>query len=177
MLVVDDAAQWQAVGLGWLFGWPSYGEGSHRHHEFRQLQSVDDHLWHIHRSAQEAGSQARFFSQVGKGLGKEQGIGSRIHEREDVVVSRGSLAVFCPEGGAAVVGTDGEYHRSACHHRLVEVGRCQSLLSLFAAGYHYAVELQVSHGRSAHRFFQQSVQKFICYLSVCIFANRGSFLD
>ena len=87
----------------------------------------------------------------------------------------GAIARTCE--CAAVVGADGEYHRGTCYHRLVEVGRCQSLLSLFAAGYHYAVELQVSHGRSSHSLFQQSVQKFICYLSVSIFANRGSFLD
>ena len=177
MLVVDDASQWQTVALGRLLIRPSDGKGSHWHYQLRQLQGVDDHFRHIHRGAQKAGSQTRLFCQIGKSLREEQGIGSRIHKREDVVVSRGSLAVFCPEGGTAVVGTDGEYHRSACHHRLVEVGRSQSLLSLFAAGYHYAVELQVSHGRSAHRLFQQSVQKFICYLSVGIFANRGSFLD
>ena len=157
MFVVDDAAERKTVALGRLLIWPSDGKGSHRHNQFRQLQGVDDHLRHIHRGAQEAGAQTRFFCQIGECLGKEQGIGSRIHKREDVVVSRSSLAVFCPEGGAAVVCADGEYHRGACYHRLVEVGRGQSLLSLFAAGYYYAVELQISHGRSSHRLFQQQV--------------------
>ena len=177
MFVVDDAAQWQAVALGWMFVRPSDGEGSHRHHEFRQFQSVDDHLWHIHRGAQEAGSQTSLFCQVGECLREEQGIGSRIHEREDVVVSRSTLAVFRPEGGAAIVGADGEHHRSACYHRLVEVGRSQGFLAFFASGYHHAVELQVAHGRSTHRLFEQLVQKFICNLFVGIFADRGSVLD
>ena len=177
MLVVDDAAQRETVAQGWMFCRPSDGQCGYWHYELRELQGVDDHLWHVNRSSQEASTQASLFCQIGEGLGKEKGIGSCIHKRENVVIARVSLAVLCPEGCAAIISTDGEDDRGFCYHRLVEVGWRQRLLSFFTSCYHNAVKLQVSHCRGALCLFQKTVQEFFRYFLLCIFPDACSVLN
>jgi len=177
MLVVDDAAQRETVAQGWMFCRPADGQCGYWHYELRELQGVDNHLWHINRSSQETGAQTGFFCQVRKGLGEKKGIGSCIHKRENVIIARGSLAVLCPEGCAAIIGTDGEDDRGFCYHRLVEVGWRQCLLSFFTSCYHNAVKLQVSHCRGALCLFQKAVQEFFRYFLLCIFSDACSVLN
>ena len=45
-------------------------------------------------------------------------------EVQEVIVTRHGLTLTRPLTGAVEVGTDGQYDRCFCHHRLVEVGWC-----------------------------------------------------
>ena len=169
--------QRQAIRLRRILIGPSERYGSYRHDKFRQLQSIDNHLRHIHRRAEETRTQSLLLGDVAERLAVEQCVGCGIHERQEVVVARRSVAVFRPNSGAAEVGAEGKHHRCALYHRLVEVRWGEFLLHFLAARNDNGIQLQVSHCLCALRLFEQSVEQVVGNILCGIFPYGFSFFQ
>ena len=160
---MDDALQRQSVGERRILVGPSQRYRGNGHHEARQLQRVDYLLGVIHRGAEEAVAESFLVGEVAEGLGIQQCVGGCIQEREQIVVSRRRLAVFCPSCGAVEISTDGEHHRRLRNHRLTEMRRRELLFHLCRTCHHHAVELQVSHRLGTHCLSEEPVEEFVAY--------------
>ena len=130
-LAVDKRGVGQTVGEGRLFRRPANGERGYGHHEFRQLQRVDDHLGHIDSGAEVTVAQSFLIHQVAECLGEQQRIGGGIDERQEIVVTGCRLAVARPHTRAVEVGTDGQHYGRRFHHRLVKMCRRELCFHLF----------------------------------------------
>ena len=71
-LVVYDSLYRQSVGQWWFLVRPANSQRCYRHDEFGQFESLDNHLWHVHRSAEIAQSESGILSEVAKCLGEKQ---------------------------------------------------------------------------------------------------------
>ena len=166
-----ETLQRQTVAhLSFLSG-PADGQRGNGHHQLRELQRVDNHLRHIDRCSQVAVTQSFLVHEVAQRLRIEQCIDGSILVRQEVVVARVCLALLTPTRGTSEVGTDGQHHRSALYHRLVEVCWCQPLFHLLTACHHHRIELQIAHGLRSGCLRHQSVQQFLRHFSFTILAN------
>ena len=169
-LTVYETLCGQAVGEGRLFGGPANGECGDGHDETGQLEDVDDLLRLVDGGAQIAVAETFLVHEVAERLRIEEGIDGCILERQEIVVARLGLALLTPAGGAMEVGTDGQHHRSLCHHGLIEVGRCQALLHLVIAGDDDTVQLQVAHGLCATGLSKETIEERFANLTLAILA-------
>lgn len=175
--LVDETLQGQAVGERWLLIGPANGKRGHGHHEFWQLQDVDDLLRLVNGRTKVTVAESLLVHEVAKRLCVKQSIGSSIDKRQVIVVARLCLAAFCPETGAVEVSADGQYHGCLFHHRLVKMSGRQTGLHLLGTGNDNTVELQVAHRLGAGCLVQQAVQQFFADFAVRILSDRSSGVD
>ena len=100
-----------------------------------------------------------------------------MNEGEEVVVARRCLALLGPERGAAEVGTEGQYDGRLRHHRLVEVGRCQSLLGSSVAGDDDAIKLEVAHCGRLAGLLEQACEELVVHPLGGVSTDGSSVFD
>jgi len=133
----------------------AYRDGSHRHHQLRQLQKVNNLLRIIDGSPQIADAQSVSLSQSTEVLRNKQSVTCGIEKRNRIVISRFGIPATAPFAETVEVGTESQHHRSRRHHRLVEMSRSKLCLHLRVSRYHYAIKLHIPHRGSTESLFQQ----------------------